>query len=46
MQIIISLSIYLIGIATGLYAASQIEDHVEPKQKETYPDFVKKHYKK
>ena len=45
-EIAIILSVYIIGIATGLYAASQIEDHIEPKQKETYPDFAKKHYKK
>ena len=45
-EVIILLFVYLVGCFTGLYAASQMEDHIELKTKETYPDFVKKHYKK
>tara|TARA_R100000700_G_C3179547_1_gene156386 strand:+ start:14297 stop:14398 length:102 start_codon:yes stop_codon:yes gene_type:complete len=33
MEIILLLSIYIIGMATGLYAASQIEDHIKQNKK-------------
>ncbi len=45
------LSIYFVGILTGIYAATQIERSINKnicgckKKKTTYPNFVKKHYK-
>tara|TARA_R100001594_G_scaffold33023_3_gene61386 strand:- start:1448 stop:1618 length:171 start_codon:yes stop_codon:yes gene_type:complete len=40
--------VWFAGIVTGMYFASQIELDIEQRitTKETYPDFVKKHYKK
>ena len=40
-------SIFVIGFVCGMYAASQIENHIDENIKnETYPEFKKKHYKK
>ena len=45
-EVIILLFVYLVGCFTGLYAASQMEDHIDTNIKENYESIVKKHYKK
>ncbi len=47
MEILVVLLIFLTGIAMGLYYSSQLEEGIDKRTtKETYKDFVKKHYKK
>ncbi len=48
MEIVVFVVVYILGIATGMYAASQIEEDIDKRiePKDNYESFVKKHYKK